>query len=52
MVCVGLVEKLRKQLGRELTSLKRTNLWTRAQLDEEGEYMNENVKEIPDKMLS
>ena len=49
---VGLVEKLEKQLGHELTGLKRTNLWSRARLEEEGEYMNEKVKEIPYKMVS
>ena len=52
MVYVGLVQKLGKQLGRKLTDLERTNLWTIAQLDEEGQYMNEEVKEISNKIVS
>ena len=43
---VGLVQKLEKELGRELTDLERSDLWTRARLDEEGQYMYDEVKEI------
>ena len=39
-------------MGRKLTDLERTDSWTRAQLDEEGQYMNEEVKEISDKIVS
>ena len=49
---VSLVQKLEKELGHELTYLERTDLWTRARLDEEGQYMNEEVKEISDKIVS
>ena len=44
--------KLKKELGHELTDLERTNLWTKARLDEEGQYMNEEVKEVSDKIVS
>ena len=40
MVYVGLVEKLEKELGHKLTDLKRGDLWTRARVNEEEEYMN------------
>ena len=49
---VGLVEKLEKQLSCELTSLERTNLWTRARINEQGEYMNNEVKKISNKIVS
>ena len=52
MSYVGLVQKLEKELGHKLTDLGRTNLGTRARLDEEGQYMNEKVKEIVDKVVS
>ena len=47
---VGLVQKLEKELGHELTELKRGDLWKRAQLDEEREYINVEVKEIAKKI--
>ena len=50
--CVGLVQKLEKELSRDLIDLKRTELWTRARLDDGGQYMNEEVKEISDKIVS
>ena len=34
---VGLVQKLEKQLGCELTDIEKIDLWTRARLDEEGQ---------------
>ena len=49
---IGLVQKLEKELGRELTDLKRGDLWKRARVDEEGEYMNKEVKEIIEKIVS
>ena len=52
MSYVGLVQKLEKELGRKLTDLERTNLWTRARLNEEGQYMNKKFKEISDKVVS
>ena len=41
---VGLVQKLEKELGCKLTALERIDLWTSAQLNEDGQYMNEEVK--------
>ena len=49
---VGLVQKLEKELGRELTELEKGDLWTRARLDKEVEYMNEKVKEIAEETIS
>ena len=49
---VVLVQKMEKELGRELTEIKRGDLWTRSRLDVEGEYMNEEVKEIVEKIVS
>ena len=34
---VGLVQKLEKQLGCELTDIEKIDLWIRARLDEEGQ---------------
>ena len=39
-------------MGHELTEFDRGDLWTRARLNEEWEYMNEEVKEIADKIIS
>ena len=52
MSYVDLVQKLEKELGCELTYLKKSDLWTRARIDEEGEYINEEVKKIAEKIVS
>ena len=52
MCYVGLQQMMEKELGHELTEFDRGDLWTRARLNEEGEYMNEKVKEIADKIVS
>ena len=52
MSYVDLVQKLEKELGCELTYLKKSDLWTRARIDEEGEYINEEVKKIAKKIVS
>ena len=49
---VGLQQKMEKELGHELTEFDRGDLWTRAWLNEKGEYMNEEVKKIADKIVS
>ena len=49
---VGLFQKMEKELGRELTKIEKGDLWTRARLDEKGEYMNEEVKVISEKIVS
>ena len=39
-------------MNHELTEFDRGDLWTRARLNKKGEYTNEEVKEIADKIVS
>ena len=49
---VGLQQKMEKELGHELTKFDRGDLWKRAGLHEEREYMDEKVKKIAEKIIS
>ena len=49
---VGLVEKMEKMIGREITDVDRPNLWTMARVDKHKNYMNEEDKGISDKIVS
>ena len=37
---VGLVEKMEKEIGWEITDIDRPDLWTMARVDEHGNYMS------------
>ena len=47
-----LVEKMKKGMDQEITKIDIHELWTRARVDELGQYMNEEVKGISQKIVS
>ena len=47
-----LVEKMEKGMGQEITKIDIHELWTRARVDELGQYMNEEVQGISEKIVS
>ena len=48
----GLVEKMEKEMGEEITKIDRPKLWTKARVDELGQPMNEEVEGISQKIVS
>ena len=48
----GLVEKMEKTIGRELTNIDRPDLWIMAHVNEHGNYMNGDIKATTDKIVS
>ena len=48
----GLVEKIERETGQEITKIDRPNLWTIARVNELGQSMNEEVEGISQKILS
>ena len=48
----GLVEKIEKTMGRELTDVDRPQLWTYACVDEHENYINEDVLSKATKIVS
>ena len=48
----GLVEKIKNEMGHEMTDVDRPNLWTTTRIDEHENCMNEEVEGISQKIVS
>ena len=48
----GLVEKMEHTMGRELTNVDKPQLWTYARVDQQRDYMNEDVSSMATKIVS
>ena len=48
----SLVEKMEKEMGHEITEIDRPDLWTRAWVDELGQFMNKEVEGISQKIVT
>ena len=52
MSYAGLVEKMEKEMGREITKIDEPDLWIIARVDALGQPMNEEVEGTSQKIVS